>query len=205
MSDELMNKRAEERAERTRYLQQVSDLLTDLEPEIYHDTLRVGGLQVWPTSYRSRDIVKVHTGYSRRGSGRSFRNTEPAHIAAAVRRIVAERAEKNRQAQAYMAGIEASQARTEAASAQVRAVVARVNDTVTDGNPQSRWVGPVEEWEADETADLAAKGEARYSYHYRLELRGLTEAQALAILAIVEATQPVHWPAAPAAAQKGGA
>lgn len=188
MSDELIRRREEERARQAAWLREIATLLDIPGTEIHHQTLKVEGLSLWLSQYRSQDVAVLRTGYFRRGGERRFRNTEPAHLAAALRRIIAERAEKNRQASAYMAGVEASQARTEAAGQQVRGMVERIK-------AGHEGLSRVHEWEADEIVE----GEGRYRYEYSLELARLSEAQALAILAIVEATHPVHWPAAPAA------
>lgn len=174
MSDRLMAEREAERAARTRYLQGIADRLTDLEPEIRNDTLIVGSLRVWSTTYHFRDVVKVRTSHFRRGGERTYRNTDPAHIAAAVRRIVAERAQANRDAEAWTKQQDAIRAREEAAGREVARRIEYINSTVGG-------LGLVR----NDSVTEITRPDGSYEYRHAFEIDGITEVQALAILDIV--------------------
>jgi hypothetical protein len=84
-------------------LQAITDLLTDLQPELRDNrTIVVQGLQLWLLGIARRRVLR--SGYRRRGTERRF-NTKPEHIALQVRRIVRERAAADVQAQAHNTAI----------------------------------------------------------------------------------------------------
>jgi hypothetical protein len=166
---------------RDEYLDRLAACLVALGADVKRQdgcSLKIEGTHVYVDApYKFVTGVDVRDGsrWRARGKHRFRKVGDVDHIAKQILRIVAEAARATAARKAYAIQVNEQAIRERDAGEKVKKAIAAIN-AATSG------LGPVNGFEVGE---LHSENEGQRSYVFELSLRGLTEAQALAILGIV--------------------